>query len=76
MPSKLIAADDCANNLIVNGDAPANNTYFRLLKLDVGQTEEFQLENFECLAVVLSGTADITVSGMPADIAEVSSSAI
>ena len=63
MPSKFILATDHANKPILNGDAPVENTYFRLLVLDVGQTDEFRLEGFECLAVVLSGTADITVSG-------------
>lgn len=63
MPLKHISAFKHANKPILNGDSPVENTYFRLLTLEAGQTEEFQLEDFECLAVVLSGSADISVSG-------------
>lgn len=64
MPSKLIPAFKHGNKAIVSGDEPVHNSYFRLLEMGVGQTEAFSLGEFECVAVVLSGTADITVSGI------------
>ena len=63
MPSILISAFEHENNAIVVGAPPVTNTYFRLLDLEAGQTEEFRLDEFECVLVALSGTADITVSG-------------
>jgi 5-deoxy-glucuronate isomerase len=63
MSSILIPASEHANDAIVIGASPVENTYFRLLKLDIGQMEEFKIEEFETVVVALSGTADITVSG-------------
>ena len=67
MPSKFIPSLDRANRAIVNGDAPTENTYFRLVSLEVGQTDTFQLSEFETVAVVLSGSADIEVAGVMFD---------
>ncbi len=63
MPSRHIPAFDHANKPILDADAPVDATYFRLVSLAAGQVDEFLLEAFECLVVVMSGTADITVSG-------------
>src|SRR5664279_6225797 len=63
MSSRHIQSCEHRNDPILNGDAPVENTYFRLVKLPPGQTEEFQIEGYECLLVMQSGTADITVAG-------------
>jgi len=63
MPSTFIAAGAHANQAIVNGDSSVDNSYFRLLKLAASERERFTLDRFECLAVVLSGSADIDVAG-------------
>ena len=63
MPIKHIAATEQADRLVLNGDAPVRDTYFRLLSLEPAQSETFQIEEFECLVVVLSGSARITVAG-------------
>ena len=63
MPSKFIRAYAHGNRAIVNGDCSVVNSYFRLLKLAAGQSERFTLDTFECVAVVMSGSADIVVAG-------------
>ncbi len=63
MSSTFIRAAATANQAIVNGDASTENSYFRLVTLKAGETDRFRLEHFEALAVVLSGTADISVAG-------------
>ena len=63
MPSRHIPAFGHANKPILDADSPVENTYFRLVSLQAGQTDAFLLEGFESLVVVLSGTVDITVAG-------------
>ncbi len=64
MPSKFIPAFDHGNKAIVSGEAPVANSYFRLVQLNSGQIEKFCLDEFECVVVVLSGTADVSVAGI------------
>jgi 5-deoxy-glucuronate isomerase len=63
MAARHIPAFDHRNKPILDADRPVEDVYSRLVSLKTGQTDEFRLEGFECLAVVLSGTADVTVSG-------------
>lgn len=63
MSTQHIPAAAHGNAPILAGNAPVADTYFRLVSLEPGASDEFRLDQFEALLVVLSGTADVEVAG-------------
>ena len=63
MSIKFIRASAGGGKVIVSGDQPVKNIHFQLIQLAAGESTSVRLAEFECVAVVLSGMADIHVDG-------------
>lgn len=60
---KLIRQEDGANRPILIEDAALDRVYFNCIRIADGETFESRLPRHECVLVMMSGKADITVDG-------------